>query len=201
MEEFASCEDFANYFVGVVLGDGDLYHDAKRGYRVRVTDASADYLRVLNAYLERCFGIKGRIYKHKKYSAYHLVIWRKELYELIVRRANVLLEEPTSAFVAGIIDAEGGVNKTRNGLYRLYVTNTDKRLIDAVAKVLNSLTIKYYLVSERRRYRIYVHGIDRINRLLSSIPSIHPKIRDKFSSFFSPLLSSAPASADRVIAP
>nr|BAD18904.1 rRNA intron-encoded endonuclease [Thermoproteus sp. IC-061] len=179
-----TCEEFADYLVGVVAGDGDLYHDARRGYRVRIADASIHYLNMLNDYLRRCLKAEGRIYKHKKYKAHYLVIWRKEVYDLITRRIQDLLERPTPAFVAGLIDAEGGIGKTRHGLYRLYFTNIDKKIVDIVARMLESYGIKYYLVAEGRKYRVYVHGIDRIREVLDKPPVIHPKIRDKFLSFF-----------------
>ncbi|RFA94951.1 hypothetical protein CGL52_13725 [Pyrobaculum aerophilum] len=179
-----NCEEFADYFVGVVIGDGDLYHDVKRGYRVRITDASVHYLNILNSYLKQCFKVEGRINKHKQYEAYYLVIWRKEVYEFVSKRIRHLLKEPTPAFIAGLIDAEGGVGKTRYGLYRLYFTNADRKIVDLVAKMLESYGIKYYLIAEGKRYRVYIHGIDRIREVLNRFPVIHPKIRDKFISFF-----------------
>ena len=176
-----TCEEFRDYFVGVALGDGDLTHD-RRGYRVRIVDASREYLETLSSQLEGCFGAKGKIYKVKTFSAYYLVVWRKDLYMLIKNNVERLLQSPTPAFVAGLIDAEAGVGRTDDGLYRLYFTNIRKAVIDAVAKVLDRYGIKYYLVNEKRRHRLYVHGIDRIKALLDIIPAMHPKVRGRFLS-------------------
>ncbi len=180
------CDDFVDYLCGVVFGDGDLLYDKRRGYRIRITDSSVNYLEMLRQFLSNCFSVRSRIYRHKKHLAYQLVIWRKDVYQLVSEKTPRLLAKPTCAFVAGIIDAEGGVNKTKHGLYRLYITNKDKRAIDAVARIFNEIGVRYYLSYDNRRYRLYIHGIDRVKTVLKYLPVIHPKIRDKFTSFLAP---------------
>ncbi|KUO87377.1 MAG: hypothetical protein AT715_06715 [Thermoproteus sp. JCHS_4] len=111
--------EILEYFVGFLLGDGYLYHYKKEGkYLVRVADSNKEFLEMLRTEMLSA-GYKGHIYKIKGRNAYVLEFSNKKLYYLCLELAANLLKNPTAPFVAGLIDAEGSLQKPRRGSLRL----------------------------------------------------------------------------------
>ena len=174
--------EIVEYFIGFLLGDGYLYHYKKEGkYLVRVADSSKEFLEMLRTEMLSA-GYRGHIYKIKGRNAYVLEFSNKKLYYLCLELATNLLKNPTAPFVAGLIDAEGSLQKPRRGSLRLVVTNTNLTLLHAVSNYLRQIGIeatpKPYGKTrrgERQRYRIIVYGKEKITRIISAIPLRHPK--------------------------
>ncbi len=174
--------EILEYFVGFLLGDGYLYHYKKEGkYLVRVADSNKEFLEMLRTEMLSA-GYKGHIYKIKGRNAYVLEFSNKKLYYLCLELAANLLKSPTAPFVAGLIDAEGSLQKPRRGSLRLVVTNTNLTLLHAVSNYLRQIGIeatpKPYGKTQRgekQRYRIIVYGKEKITKIISAIPLKHPK--------------------------
>jgi hypothetical protein len=134
--------EILEYFVGFLLGDGYLYHYKKEGkYLVRVADSNKEFLEMLRTEMLSA-GYKGHIYKIKGRNAYVLEFSNKKLYYLCLELAANLLKSPTAPFVAGLIDAEGSLQKPRRGSLRLVVTNTNFTLLHAVSNYLRQIGIE-----------------------------------------------------------
>ena len=170
------------YFTGYLLRDGYLYYYKKEGkYLVRVADKSREFLeRIRDEMLK--VGFRGHIYRIKGKNAYVLEYSNKSLYFTIKRLSSKLTSSPTASFVAGIIDAEGSLERPKRGSVRLVVSNTNVTLLESVAKYLSSLGIKISIrpygksrKGEKQRYRAIIYGERRVEQVLSSLPLLHPK--------------------------
>ncbi len=177
-------DQWLDYLTGLVLGDGYLYHYRKEGkYYVRITDESRDFLEMLKNELLK-IGIRSHIYRQGQKNAYTLEISNKELYYTIKLRTRQLLESPTPHFVAGLIDAEGSLQKPRKGSIRIAITNTKPELLHPIVKILQTIGINAEVKpygkakhGEKQRYRVVIYGKENIEKTLQAIPLRHPKFQ------------------------
>ena len=197
--------EFIDYLAGLVLGDGDLYYRrSKNEYRIRISDSSREFLEMISIFVEKLLGINVRIYRHSKYKCFILVIYNKELYHRIVKRIEKNLREPTIAFIRGLFDAEGGVNKSVNKVIRIHFTNKDRRIINIVSKTLEELGVKHYITKAgNNKYKIFICNKRNTLKFLYLVKTLHPKITLKYLNLVSSTISleNPKRSADRVTAP
>jgi len=143
------------YFVGAFLGDGSSFINKKNGsYCVRIYPGQLEEFGNKCADCLKNIGLNPHIYWDKSGEKYgykpQLIVscYSKKLVEwlrsLTLDKLYDLLhsDELKLEFLRGFADAEGAVHIQFRSL-RLSISNTDKELIDFVAKLLDDLGFHY----------------------------------------------------------
>ena len=155
-----------SYIIGVVYGDGCIYH-SRHSYNITLVCKDKDFaLTFLNAlkkiceskpYLWRQKGWKGNYYFHTEISS-------KKLYKFLSNRSlhkEVIFKFPAD-FIRGFFDSEGTVGEKN---YSISACNTKKEILEITKKCLSKLGI-YSLIYPvfSKKYRkgcIYILFIGR----------------------------------------
>lgn len=176
------------YLAGLVAGDGTFHYSKGDGsYRVTIADSDRAFLEHIRAKTYESLGYSGYIYKIPGKNAWALRYTRKALYTALLEKIPMLLLSPTLDFAAGIIDAEGSLQKPRRGSLRIVVVNTKVELLEAVRKALEpivpELKIRPYgkpKGKEKQRYRLIIYGKENVQKVLATTPLQHPKFKPVF---------------------
>lgn len=188
--------------VGIILGDGAITNN-----HLRVTVSSmvdkpyADFIKDL---FYKVFGEEPKLFKRKYQNALDLTINGAGIVEELERWSFIRGDkvrnqvdfpkwiwsdiEFQKACVRGLMDTDGGCyfhkHKTNGLVYRNFgmcFTNKSLPIVSSVAKILNSLEIRFSLVNQGTQ--IYIYSFAEIKKYFSLIGSNNPKNIKKFSEY------------------
>ncbi|RFA94945.1 hypothetical protein CGL52_13695 [Pyrobaculum aerophilum] len=163
------------YIAGVVMGDGMVYHRAKTGYEVKITDKNEAYIKYLADLISAVYGITPRVAKDPLRNAWRLRAFKKALYLQIKRDIEWAKGEPDSHVVGGLYDAEGYWNPKKR---KLAFTNKEVFIIKLVSQFLSGQNISHSVYQRKKgQYSWYVIEVHKQQalRLMSILDLRHPK--------------------------
>ena len=133
------------YLLGVVLGDGCLSVNKKKyKYVVVLSAKDRDFVESFQKALSKIVGRIPKIYFDRKRGSWFCSIHNKILFNYLYRsfkEHSELIEKYPEAFLKGIFDSEGSVNKRKSSKnsYRwtLAIDNTDIELLNLCKDLLD----------------------------------------------------------------
>ena len=183
-----NCRELYEYVAGVVCGDGSLWYDVKgRTYHVLIYDNNYTFIMTLKDMLQYCIGHRNiRVRSIKSGRCFELDVRGLEFYTTILDLIKHLLSNPSIPFVRGLTDAEGSLY--HHGTITLEISNTKQDVVNAIYKLLESLKVKCFIVTERRKpprrdiYKVRIRGWNNVIHFINVVKPLHPKIRDKLQN-------------------
>jgi intein/homing endonuclease len=162
-------------FIGIFLGDGNLYVDTTKGmYVVRVflnSLTETNYAKYIKALIKRLFGIDTRIVQMKEVNCIYVNAQNKALTEFLIEQGmrsgdkirngitipDWVWRNPDAlrACVRGLIDTDGSVYRLVPhwpNLIQISFKNNNFRLLQDARKALLRLDFKVSAVSGNRIY-------------------------------------------------
>ena len=144
-----------SYVIGVIKGDGSLYHDGKKSYLVRLAvtdyDFALEFSNCLNKVLNKQYSPHNRPPRKINWKETWNVRARSRLlYEFLSQslvELNDIVKCYPEQFIRGIFDSEGCVSMHPNshgGKYHpeVFISNTDMELLEYTCSLLTSCGIK-----------------------------------------------------------
>jgi len=181
------CPELA-YVIGAGLGDGFTKYEGSYHYDVVFAVKDYDFAEEFG----RCAAMAlGRERPYKPYLDEDLGQWivrvrSKELYELLKKPVDLEKIRPyaehcekcMAAFLRGLADAEGSVDKDDEHFGHISIANTDRQLMEYAASLLNALGIfaKIYKKKIKMKENASIEGrVLKRRRRFIHILSIHRK--------------------------
>ncbi len=184
-----------SYLLGILLGDG--YVD-KRNNRITLCVTSKVFANEFWTTL-KSIGLnpvkdeinpKDSQYKRKKlYRVYArskiFVEWYKKLNLKIIESDFLTTKEFQKEFIRGFYESEGSLyrDKRYKNCWTLSITNTDKKLIELINRLITNLGFKTSLSSSRYRKKevFYLRILGGTKEVRRFIKTINPVIKNKFT--------------------
>ena len=148
--DLLSCKEKA-YLIGIILGDGYLYHDKWRHYKVNIylnSKKDEDIAKIVTCLLN-----KMDIHPYRMYHHGCLIIRfnSKSFYQYIKKEISQISKNKNSEFylgiISGLIDSDGYVCKGD-----IVISNVNKELIDMVRGFCCELDIKSKIWKQKNSY-------------------------------------------------
>ncbi|MDE1869120.1 MAG: hypothetical protein KGH60_04120 [Candidatus Micrarchaeota archaeon] len=143
-----------SYILGVLRGDGYVYHDKKGHYSVTLNVKSLKFAKSFRRSLVK-IGLKpikifsdGRGYYWVRAQSKEFYNWYRSLGPSASRELIDAIKGNEIDFIRGFYEAEGGISYADYG-YKLRISNTDYDIVEAISKHLTSINILNYL----KRYK------------------------------------------------
>jgi len=165
------------YIIGLLHGDGYLYHDKKqRHYNIEFylhSEKDKDIQTYLIHLLKK-LELKPLIFKDKRFKCVRIRCRSKIFYTLFKKLKKKIISHKNFklGFISGLIDAEGDIISKK----WVRISNTNKNLINKVKRILKNLNINYRVKKIKQKqknwsvvYRIYVPIEKLINMKSNSI--------------------------------
>ncbi len=175
--------DYLDYLAGLVAGDGNIVVDKYGRSRVRVFDASREFLESVCSAIKAILGYNCRV--HWDGTTWYLSVYSKELVEELEPR----LVNPVDIkeWLKGFVDAEGSiyewVRKKSKVYYQVSITNTNIKHIENAEKALRDLEVEYRInvIKDKwkPRYKILVNKVKSLKRFLLEVGFRHPLKAEK----------------------
>lgn len=185
--------------LGIIFGDGGI-----TDWQLVISlnsDSDAEYSEYIIKLLKKLFKIEIAVRKRPNQNTLTIVCSGKNLVEFLVRNGSVIgnkvvqqIDVPDwinnnrgyqKLFVRGLVDTDGClyihnhfVNNTACCNIGFCLTNSSKKLILSVAKILKEFGIKPHITDEGRR--IYLYSFKDVNSYLNIFGSSNPRIFKKY---------------------
>ncbi|MBU1083403.1 hypothetical protein KKE14_03135 [Patescibacteria group bacterium] len=186
--------------LGIVFGDGGINNDWQLVITLN-SDADIKYSRYVDELLRKLFKIDVYIRKRPNMNALVLVCSGSNLVDFLVDkgavRGNKVIQqidipdwinsnqEYQKSFVRGLVDTDGCLfihKHVVNGIFHANIgfcfTNSSKKLILSVARILKEFGIEPHITDEGRR--IYLYSVKSVTSYLDIFGSSNPRISEKY---------------------
>ena len=149
----AITKDFA-YILGAVLGDGYIYL-RKYGGEIRISVRDKDFAENFYDSLRKWSNLSCRLYYYRGFWRVYSssIIVAKVLKNFDLNKLKDMPEEIIVAFLKGIYDAEGNLNRRRVRFYNSNIT-----LINLVKKLLEIVGIRPIKIYRRDKETHFIKG-------------------------------------------
>lgn len=164
------------YLVGYLYGDGTL-SSHKETPRVEIYDSSRIFLQKIALSFKRLFNIdaytlrkdrRGRSCYCLRFNSKILLLFFNKIFEMPIGKKKGKLHIPkvikntkfVRDFIAGLFDSDGHVYHTIEYGYRVTLAQSDKKILEEVAKIL----ILYGIRSKITNYRPYSYELKISNK-------------------------------------
>lgn len=189
-------------FIGIMLGDGCLSSQFQVGVSFNA-ETDAAYGRYLQRLFRGLFGLTATIQRRTDTHGWTVVGSSRALVEYLqavglVRGSKVAhqVDVPSwiwtrrsyqKACLRGLMDTDGSIYRYRHCVYghrychvALCFTNHSKPLLKSVERILT----RFDFCPRVRRYGVYLHRQDEIQRYFRAIGSQNPKHSSRFHQYF-----------------
>ena len=149
------------------------HYEDKGYYEVKISEKCRKHALYVAGLIERLFGVKPRVFREK--GSWRVRLFRREVYDSLIRGISRILEMPDRFFVGGLFDAEGDYTASKK---RLRLTNRNPEIIRVVEQYFSRHGVKCNVYKRRRgKYRWFVLEIYGSNavKAFNLLELRHPK--------------------------
>lgn len=189
-----SMSDNMAYILGVIFGDASVFRSGQGHYIIRLHVTSIVFIKSFQNALKLIDLKPSKVrrrenYRKNQHDSFEISAFSKRFYKYFININIETLEDEltkkrslTFAWLRGFYESEGCITKNRNNALIVTMTNTDRKIIYLVKKLLDTINIKHSCYTYRRenpnhktKYDIYIRGTSAEKRKF--IEELNPVIK------------------------